>query len=267
VLEWFGRFSPLGWNIYVLDTVPDSQLNISRYIDIASPSVVPQALIDGRLDGAQVSQHMSDLFRYPLLLKYGGVYLDVGISELGDLDGLWEKHISNPKSQYDFAGFTTGSPADGISIVNFAMVSVPDSPLVLRAHKILLKFWEDKNNSTTKMRTMESAQRWFDESNSLDALKYVREKCLLSSMIEMGHGNGQPQPNLSASRQSNLEESQDHSSWRLKFSDGLSAKLFGPPTLGILWRASPESNGTEGAYAGWLPWAHLYQDQVEAGRP
>tara|TARA_R110002003_G_scaffold61_2_gene5511 strand:- start:13547 stop:14767 length:1221 start_codon:yes stop_codon:yes gene_type:complete len=148
VLNWHRRFAPLGWTVYVLDTVPKSPLNVSKYIDTTSQDVVPEAFTKGTLNGTYAAQHTSDLIRYPLLLKYGGVYLDVGILQFGDLDWLWSTHIANPTSSYDFAGFTMGDPPDGISIVNFAFMCGPDNPLVRRAHHILLKVWERKTNTT-----------------------------------------------------------------------------------------------------------------------
>lgn len=148
VLNWYSRFGPLGWTIYVLDTVPNSPLNVSNFIDTASPTNVPAAFTNGTLDGVYAAQHTSDLIRYPLLLKYGGVYLDVGILQFGDIDALWTTHIANPSSRYELTGFTMGDPPDGVSIVNFAMMCMPDNPLVLRAHHILLKVWEGKTNTS-----------------------------------------------------------------------------------------------------------------------
>ncbi|KAJ7248395.1 hypothetical protein C8J57DRAFT_716984 [Mycena rebaudengoi] len=46
VIAWYRRCSPLGWTIYVLDTVPGSPLNISHYIDTSSPAVVPAAWLE-----------------------------------------------------------------------------------------------------------------------------------------------------------------------------------------------------------------------------
>jgi hypothetical protein len=147
VTNWYHRFSPLGWTIYVLDTVQDSALNVSSFIDTSSRSVVPEAFTNGTLNGAYAAQHTSDLIRYPLLLKYGGIYLDVGILQFGDLNWLWTEHIANSASPYDFAGFTLGDPPDGVSIVNFALMCGPNNPLVRRAHHILLKVWEGKTNT------------------------------------------------------------------------------------------------------------------------
>jgi hypothetical protein len=148
VLNWHRRFSPLGWTVYILDTVLDSPLNVSNFIDTTSPAVVPEAFTKRTLSGSYAAQHTSDLTRYPLLLKYGGVYLDVGVLQFGDLNWLWIEHISNPASPYDFAGFTMGDPPSGISIVNFGLISGPNNPLIRRAHRILLKLWEGKTDTT-----------------------------------------------------------------------------------------------------------------------
>ncbi|KAK5956221.1 hypothetical protein OHC33_002796 [Knufia fluminis] len=147
IIAWHSRFARSDWNIYVLDSVPSSPLNVANFIDTTSPSVVPAAFTNGTLSGEYSAQHTSDLIRYPLLLKYGGVYLDAGILQFGDLNWMWTRHVGNPDSPYDFAGFTMGDPPDGLSIVNFAMMCTPNNPLVLRAHKILRKLWEGKTDT------------------------------------------------------------------------------------------------------------------------
>ncbi|KAJ3180859.1 hypothetical protein HDU85_003944 [Gaertneriomyces sp. JEL0708] len=329
VMGWYRRFSPLGWSIYVVDSVPNSPLNVSRFIDTSSRLVVPLALTNGTLDGSYASQHTSDLIRYPLLLKYGGVYLDVGILQFGDLDWLWEQHLANPASPYDFAGFTMGNPPEGISIVNFALMSIPDCPLILRAHKILLKLWEGKTNTTgahqhplvshvpllrvpaevavaeegkekmaiddesmtdyaIQIQAMGSAERWLDESGDWNGPEYVRNKCWLYSMIDMAYVNEQ-MTNWNSKRQFDLfslnlpgpceQESEEQKlareiveksismSWCLKLAHGFSAKLFGAPTLGMLWRANDGSDCREGTYAGWLRWALVNLTQVTSAKP
>jgi hypothetical protein len=224
VINWHRRYSPLGWVIYLLDNTPDSPLNVANYIDTNSPSVVPEAFTKGTLDGGYKAQHTSDLIRYPLLLKYGGVYLDVGILLFADLDLLWTTHIKNPASPYDFFGFTMGSAPD-LSVVNFTLIAPPNNPLIRRAHYILLKLWEGKTNTTgmhkhplvshvpllrvtkevvveeegkekmvindeamtdyaIQIQCMGAAQRWYDPSDNWDGPTYVRDKCYLLNMIE-----------------------------------------------------------------------------------
>lgn len=148
VISWYRRLAPLGWTVYVLDSVPDSPLSISRYLDTTSSSVVPAAYTDGRISGTYAHQHASDLIRYPLLLAYGGVYMDVGILLFGDLDRLWSDLLVNPDSACEFAGFTMGG-ADDPTIVNFAFACLPDNPLVARAHRILLGLWKDGDRTDT----------------------------------------------------------------------------------------------------------------------
>ncbi|KAF1970196.1 hypothetical protein BU23DRAFT_404086, partial [Bimuria novae-zelandiae CBS 107.79] len=224
VLNWYRRYAPLGWTIYVVDTVPESPLNISCFIDTTSPSVVPNAFQKGELDGRYAAQHTSDLVRFPLLLRYGGVYMDVGILHFGDLDWLWTEKIANPDSQYEFAGFTMGAPPE-ISAVNFWLMSGRDNPLVARAHHILLQLWEGKTNTNgasrhplvnhvplmrvpqevaveddgegkllmndeamtdyaVQIQCLGAAQRWLDEHDGWNGPEYVREKCWLYSMID-----------------------------------------------------------------------------------
>lgn len=223
VLNWHARFSPLGWNIYIFNTLPTSPLNVANFIDTTSENVVPKAFTAGSLDGGYKAQHTSDLIRYPLLLKYGGVYLDVGILQFGDLDWIWSQHIANPSSPYDFAGFTMGD-APELSIVNFCIVSTANNPLVSRAHRILLKLWEGKTNTNgmhahplvkhvplmrvpnevvieeegkgkmtindesmtdyaIQIQCMGAAQRWLDTENGWDGPTYVRQHAWLLSMM------------------------------------------------------------------------------------
>ncbi|KAH7118718.1 hypothetical protein B0J11DRAFT_73907 [Dendryphion nanum] len=224
IINWYRRFSPLGWTIYVFDTVPDSPLNITKFIDITSRAVVPEAFTSGSLSGNYAAQHTSDLVRYPLLLRYGGIYLDVGILQFGDLDAIWTNEITNPDSPFEFFGFTMGESPD-LQIVNFALMAAPNNPLVSRAHRILLKLWEGKTSTTgmhkhplvkhvplmrvpqevvideegkdkmvlndeamtdyaIQIQCMGSAQRWLDEEDGWNGPEYVREKCWLLNMID-----------------------------------------------------------------------------------
>ncbi len=148
ITAWHLRFAQRGWTIYVLDSVPSSPLNVANFINTSCSLVVPAAFLDGKLTGEYAAQHTSDLIRYPLLLRYGGVYLDLGILQFGDLDWLWTEHIANLASPYDFAGFTMGDPPEGLSICNFTLMCTPNNPLVLRAHRILLKLWEGKTSTS-----------------------------------------------------------------------------------------------------------------------
>jgi hypothetical protein len=327
VLAWYQRYSSLAWNIYVLDRQEGSPLNVSRFIDLSDPEVVPDVMRDGgSVTGQYSAQHSSDLVRWPLLLKYGGAYLDVGIIMFGDMDRLWDEHIGNPESPLDYAGFTMADTPDAISIVNFWMMSTPDNSLVHRAHRIFLKLWEGKTDTTgahahplvshvpllrvpdnltqsgddkgamaiddaamtdyaVQIQAMGSAQRWLDEGAGWDGPSYVRNKCHLLSMIQHAYVNEQLTGWDSAKQHrlflTPLPSSADGSgtkdqclarqiieesvagSWALKLAHGFSARLFGKPTLGMLWRDDEGSDCKEGTYGGWLRWAtvNLKQDE------
>ncbi|KAH7090822.1 hypothetical protein FB567DRAFT_618422 [Paraphoma chrysanthemicola] len=224
VVAWHHRLSHLGWNIYVFDVVPDSPLNITNFLDIADPNVVPDAFRDGTLSGEFKGQHLSDLIRFPLLLKYGGVYMDVGIMLFGDLEGLWTRHIMNPESPFDFAGFTFD--LSQVSILSYLLISNANNPLVARAHHLLLKVWEGKTSTqgmhkdplishisfsnvpsefdtngdkafsleslldyAIHMHVIRAAQSWVDEEDGWDGPQYVQDRCYVLSMMEYSHAH------------------------------------------------------------------------------
>lgn len=329
ILSWHRRFEPLGWTVYVIDNVPDSPLNMANFIDVTSPSIVPAALINGEIGGSYKAQVMSDFSRYPLLLKYGGIYLDAGVLQFGDLNQLWEEHITNPNSPYDFAGLTMGDPPESISIVNFVMMTKPNNPLMLRAHKILMKLWEGKTSTAgmcknplvshvpllrvsgevavsddgkdkmaiddeamtdyaIQIQCMGASQRWLDETDGWNGPQYVRDKCWLYSMINMAYANEQitswnskkqhdlfssklPAPGEAETDEQNLARRMVEDcigrSWCLKLAHGFSAKLFGAPTLGMLWRDNVGSDAAEGTYAGWLRWAEVNVTHATLPKP
>jgi hypothetical protein len=53
-------------------------LNVSNFLNTSDPHTFPRAFADGTIYGDYAPQHTSDLVRWPLL-KYGGVYADVGL--------------------------------------------------------------------------------------------------------------------------------------------------------------------------------------------
>ncbi|KAK4053074.1 hypothetical protein OIV83_001809 [Microbotryomycetes sp. JL201] len=147
VRSWHRRFSRLGWSIRVLDNEPGSTLNISHWIDTSNPDTVPQAFRDGTLDGAQARQHISDLVRFPLLLKYGGIWADIGFIQIGDLDRLWNETIGNSESPIEIISYDSGDPAV-LGLTNYFMAAKRDNPFFLRCHKLLLALWASDGGKT-----------------------------------------------------------------------------------------------------------------------
>ncbi|KAM0705856.1 hypothetical protein Q7P35_007216 [Cladosporium inversicolor] len=142
IRAWHRRFSKLGWVIRVVDRKPGSSLNISNFFDIANPSLFPKAFADETLSGTYALQHTSDLVRWPLLLRYGGVYADVGMMQIGDLDRLWNDTIGNPESPYTVLSYHGGT-GDEYALTNYFLCSNRGNPLFQRAHDLFLALWAE----------------------------------------------------------------------------------------------------------------------------
>jgi len=140
VRAWHRRFSRSGWTVRVVDRYPASPLNIANFLDTKDPETFPKAFIDGTIVGDYAIQHTSDLVRWPLLLKYGGVYADVGLLQIGDLDRLWTDTIANPSSRFDVLSYNGGG-AEERTLMNYLLCSRPDNPLFARCHELLLALW------------------------------------------------------------------------------------------------------------------------------
>ena len=124
----------------VLNRQPSSPLNVENFLDTKSEDLFPRSFVDGTIGGDFAPQHTSDLVRWPLLLKYGGVYADVGMMQIGDLDGLWLETIDNPDSSYEVLTYNCGTVDERI-LANYFLASKPNNPFFERSHKLLLKLW------------------------------------------------------------------------------------------------------------------------------
>jgi len=142
VRAWHRRFSKLGWVIRVVDRKPGSPLNISNFLDITDPSLFPRAFTEGTLSGPYALQHTSDLVRWPLLLRYGGVYADVGMMQIGDLHRLWNDTIGNPNSPYTVLSYH-GGDGDEYALTNYFLCSNRGNPLFQCAHDLFLALWAE----------------------------------------------------------------------------------------------------------------------------
>lgn len=140
IRAWHRRFSKLGWVIRVLDRLPSSSLNVANFLDITDPKTFPEAFIDGTIGGDYAPQHTSDLVRWPLLLKYGGVYADVGLIQIGDLDRLWNETVGNPESPFELLSYD-GGDAPGTGLTNYMLCSNRKNPMFERCHRLLLALW------------------------------------------------------------------------------------------------------------------------------
>ena len=148
IRTWHRRFSKQGWTIRVLDRIPSSPLNVANFLDISDPGAFPRTFIDGTIGGDYVPQHTSDLVRLPLLLKFGGVYADVGMMQIGDLDRLWRETVGNPASRFEVLSYNVGG-VEGRNLMNYFLASGRNNPLFARSHQLLLTLWAAGGGKTS----------------------------------------------------------------------------------------------------------------------
>jgi hypothetical protein len=147
IRAWQRRFSKHGWTIRVVDRLAGSPLNIANFLDEHDPAIFPKAFVDGVIGGTYGIQHTSDLVRWPLLLKYGGVYADVGMIQIGDLDRLWNETVGSTETPYEILSYNAGG-ADVRNLTNYFLASKRDNPLFARCHKLFLALWNADGGKT-----------------------------------------------------------------------------------------------------------------------
>lgn len=140
IRAWHRRFSKHGWSIRVLDRCPSSPLDVANFLDISDPNTFPRAFVEGTIVGDYALQHTSDLVRWPLLLKYGGVYADVGLLQIGDINRLWHETVADPASRFEVLSYNAGG-VETRDLTNYFLVSAKNNPLFARCHKLLLELW------------------------------------------------------------------------------------------------------------------------------
>ena len=148
IRAWYKRFASKGWQIRVLDRLEGSSGNVDKYLDVRDPQTFPGAFCDGRIGGTYGLQHTSDLVRFPLLLKYGGVYADVGLLQIADIDEMWNRTIGNPASPYELLTFNCGD----VNVRNFAnhfLCAKAKNPFIDHCHKLFLALWNEDGGKTT----------------------------------------------------------------------------------------------------------------------
>ncbi|PHH61095.1 hypothetical protein CDD81_806 [Ophiocordyceps australis] len=190
VRAWHRRFSKQGWTVRVVDRKPGSVLNVDQFLNVNDRQTFPQAFADGNITGTYARQHTSDLVRWPLLLRYGGVYADVGLMQIGDLDAAWNRYIANPDSPFEVLTFNIDP--DGRILTNYFLAARPGNPFFLRCHGLFLHLWQGRT-STEGMHSspllrglplMSSAAQSFEEDGKVyDSDEVAR---MLSDYIAQG---------------------------------------------------------------------------------
>ena len=74
VANWVRLCEPSGWAVRVLDSVPNSENYILKYVPA---SLLNEAFVNGEMDGPYFGPHSADLLRGACLYLHGGVSMDV----------------------------------------------------------------------------------------------------------------------------------------------------------------------------------------------
>lgn len=195
VHTYYRRFSPKGWTVRVVDCAAGSPCNVANFLDLHDPDTFPRAFREGTITGTYARQHTSDLVRWPLLLKYGGVYVDVGLLPIGDLDRLWNATLGEPGSRWEILSNNAGEP-DDYDLTNYLLCARKDNPVFRRCHKLLLALWaEDGGKTSTEgmwksplLRGLPLLGRNLSDQDSRDLTDYIIQgqvmRMVLSSVDE-----------------------------------------------------------------------------------
>lgn len=138
VTNWVRRLGPQ-WTVRILDTVDDSPLNVLKYV---KPKYLPQAFLDGTMDGLHAGAHRSDLIRGPLLFEYGGIWIDVGIMIFRHVDRICWDVLADPESPFDVAVPHGG----GVSMFNYFIAARKGSEFIRHFHEVFLELWKGKTS-------------------------------------------------------------------------------------------------------------------------
>ena len=110
LIDWHRICGP-SWTIRLLDIVPGSPNNALKYVDT---DMLPVAFVRGTMEGPYVGQHSADLLRAATLWKHGGVWMDVGVILIRDLDRVCWDQLADDSNSYEMCS----AYVDGVTIAN-----------------------------------------------------------------------------------------------------------------------------------------------------
>ncbi|UKZ81753.1 hypothetical protein TrVFT333_009525 [Trichoderma virens FT-333] len=137
VINWVRRLGP-EWTVHIVDRVDGSETSVFHYVE---ESYFPKTFVEGTMDGHKA--HMGDLVRLPLLWKYGGVWMDVGLILLRHIDDICWKRIEDPESPYELAAVALMHLRDTYTPLNGFLCTKRNNPFVKRWHDIYLALWSE----------------------------------------------------------------------------------------------------------------------------
>lgn len=146
VINWVRLLGP-SWTVRVLDCVPSSPTNASRFI---GRDLLPRAF--GAVDTSPRKHsgvHSGDTVRLPLLQLYGGAWMDVGTLLIRHLDDIWDV-LDDASTPCELAAMTLPlRPGEETMMNGFLVVARRGNPFITRWHRIYLELWADSSSSSS----------------------------------------------------------------------------------------------------------------------
>lgn len=137
--DWVRMCSP-EWTVRVLDNNPESPNYILKYLPA---SLLPEALLQDKMDGPYSGQHSADLVRGAAIYEHGGAWMDVGSRLTRHMDRICWNQLEDPESPYRIAF----ACMIGTFVENFFVAARKKDPFMERCHRLFLHLWEGRTNN------------------------------------------------------------------------------------------------------------------------
>jgi Capsular polysaccharide synthesis protein len=137
IINWVRRLGP-DWTVHVVDCVPGSETNVRHFVP---DEYLPDAFLNGIMDGPSVGPHSGDIVRLPLLWLYGGVWLDAGTLLFRHVDDICWRQMEDPNTPFEMAGFVLSLRPDEDAMINGFIASKRNNPFIKRWHDIYAAMW------------------------------------------------------------------------------------------------------------------------------
>ncbi|KZV83128.1 hypothetical protein EXIGLDRAFT_684191 [Exidia glandulosa HHB12029] len=144
IVDWVRRLSSSGWEVRVLDVVPDSPRHISVFLE---EEMLPRTFYD--MNGRHAPQHRSDIVRVLLLYLHGGFWSDVGGVLVRGLDDIWSK-IADPADPTEVMGFApvfAGKFTEDRPLGNTFLGASKGCQFLELWHRVFCESWRDRTDS------------------------------------------------------------------------------------------------------------------------
>ncbi|KAK6079470.1 capsule polysaccharide biosynthesis protein [Seiridium cupressi] len=145
VLNWVQKLGT-SWTVRIVDLIESSPNNIYNFV---GKEWFPDCFNNRTMEGSHAAQHAADLARLPLLLEYGGVWMDVGNMLHTHLDPLFWDHLTAPGSQYEMCLWIINGQIrkQWGSFGNYMLAARKNCLFIKNWHDSYKELWKDRTNA------------------------------------------------------------------------------------------------------------------------